>query len=335
MSYLCGMKKAIATLILLMLETMSFPLNGTAQVAMVSFSPNGIIFSDSVESTLTFTTTMDCYFVSGGVVHLKCTPRNITAYPSEVTGIAGQKLTEKVTVIAHLDSTPGCWFHADHGLNAVDDSGNFLYGFFIAGGYIYSPQIIGLIHLLTDTLNFGHVPVGADTSLSINVQADTFGSIFRELQSLNVLTPFSSSDSITPDFGCGAIYSRANYFDFHPTAIGNYIDTVFLYDPIRKDSTMLILLGEGVAAGVSPNAAEDNSFRIYPNPCDRSAAISLSGEDIEEVTVQNILGERVFESRQEPSQFLNLNTSTLPSGIYFVEVRSGQGQYRQRIIISH
>ncbi|HZK77020.1 MAG TPA: T9SS type A sorting domain-containing protein [Candidatus Kapabacteria bacterium] len=152
---------------------------------------------------------------------------------------------------------------------------------------------------------------------------------------MNVAMPFSWLDSVTPTGTGSCPFAGESSAFFEPTEVGNYIDSVYLYDPLQNDSTLLILLGEGVAAGVSRDVVETNSLRINPNPCDRSAAISLSGEEIEEVTVQNILGERVFESQQEPSALFNLNTSALPSGIYFMEVRSRKGQYREHIIVSH
>ncbi|MFI5201179.1 MAG: T9SS type A sorting domain-containing protein, partial [Candidatus Kapaibacterium sp.] len=253
----------------------------------------------------------------------------ITATPSQIT--VGPGMTQQEVTVSVQFDTIQCW-NGPGGVSAVDDSNNYVASFSIVG-YVYSPKIVGRISLISDTFYFGHVVVEANDSEWLDVPVDTFGCIFRTLIPLNIRPPFSCADSITPEY-CQFL-TQNDYFHFHPTAIGHYIDTTFLYDPIRKDSTMLILLGEGVAAGVSPNAAEANSLRINPNPCDRSAAISLSGGDIEDITVRNILGECVLESRMGTSGIFNLNTSELPAGIYFVEVRSRHGRYWQRIVVSH
>ena len=349
MSYLCGMKSAIRLAFVTFL-LYAAPLKARAQGGFApsgTFSPGSVAYIDSLraDTILTFSTNFSLHSIPDFMVDGAFIPLSNNVIP----GIIAPGITYtptyfecsgdcqvNVTVYVNLDSAQAC-LNEPLSLEALYDSDGFVghLDAFLINGYLYDPKIKGRVHLGRDTLDFGAVPVGSVADIAPAISVDTVGSIFRKLIPLNVWAPFTAWDSITPQFDSCYLPNGGGDFYFSPTAIGHYIDTTYLYDPIRKDSTMLILLGEGVAAGVSPDVAEPNSLRINPNPCDRSAAISLSGEDIEEVTIQNILGERVLESRMEPGKSFSLNTSELPDGIYFVEVRSRSGRYRQRIIVSH
>ncbi len=303
-----------------------------------SFNPGFITFSSPGNGgTRTFTTTLlvDSHFDNSfSIVLILTGSLGVSANPDTIVAY-GHEPDEYVNVVVQVntDSIQNCY------------GGGMPAGLFVQGatvqplwiyGYSYNPQIKGKVKLASDTLNFGNVPIGIDSSLKLDIKMDTDSSAYPTFELFGVTSPFSFTGDFLPDYSqCNRQFYDNAFFSFSPKQIGKYVDTVYIYDPLRNDSTMLILLGEGVAAGISPHVAEENSLRINPNPCDRSAAISLSGEDIEEVTIQNILGERVLESQMEPGKSFNLNTSELPDGIYFVEVRSRSGRYRQRIIVSH
>lgn len=337
MSYLCEMKKScFLGLLIGAFISLLFARQGSAQLV----DQTHFYFSDSIGSEISFLDTFTWQYIFQPTEFNFSGTQGITVYPSSlmIGGGKGGQFTVSVTI--KTDSLPYVGASRDGCLGSglltgpamVLSNGQW---YVIIGGYIYDPKIQGRIRMSSDTLNFGAVPVRSVADIAPAISVDTVGSIFRKLIPLNVWAPFTAWDSITPQFDSCYLPNGGGDFYFSTVQVKQYVDTAYLYDPIRKDSTMLILLGEGVVAGVSPDIAEANSLRINPNPCDRSAAISLSGGDIDEVTVQNILGERVIESRMEPCNNFNMNTSELPEGIYFVEVRSQQGQYRQRIIVAH
>ncbi len=201
--------------------------------------------------------------------------------------------------------------------------------------WIYNPSIRGKVHLSADSVDFGPVTLGTIKSQYIGISIDTPGSIFRKLGIRHMTAPFAWEDSVTPyHVGSCPFGSGESSAFFEPTEVGKYIDSVYIYDPIQKDSTLLILLGEGVAAGVSetPVAAE---LRVYPNPADGATNVSLANNAIESVTLYNILGNPVMEVPADGEGYLTLNTASVPSGIYYLEAASKEKVYREQVIVSH
>ncbi len=234
----------------------------------------------------------------------------------------------QITITVLLDSL-GC--SSSRFLTGYDCFGSKIATFMISG-YTYSTKIIGRVHLDEDTLNFMNVPIGTNTSLLLGVEIDTFGSIYRKLLPFNIQDPFSSPDSVVPSFG-GCMLGN-DYFIFQPTQIGHYVDTSYLYDPIRKDSTMLILIGDGVAAGVAENTANEPAMQVYPNPCDQFANIVLPPDGLEQVEIRNALG-AVVRSYRSVNSDLTLDASMLPGGIYFIEARSGATIVTKKLLVIH
>lgn len=335
MSYLCGMKKF--SILALLTVIYFFPQMSNAQV-YGTFDPGFIAFSSTAHAgTQTFTTTLqvDSHFDTRSAIVLVLTcSAGIRANPDTIVA-NGHEPDEyvNITVQVNPDSIQNCYGGGEPA--AVFVQGGSVQPLWVYG-YIYDSQIQGRVKLESDSLNFGNVPIGVDSSLKLDIKMDMDSSAYPTLELFGVASPFSFTGGFLPDYSqCDRQFYDNAFFSFSPKQIGKYVDTVYIFNPIRKDSTMLILLGEGVAAGVSPEAADANALRINPNPCDRSAAISLSGGGIEEVTAQNILGEQVLESRMEPCNSFNMNTSELPAGIYFVEVRSRENHYWQHIVVSH
>jgi hypothetical protein len=337
MLYLCEMKSFTRlAFVAFMLYTM--PLR-----AQMGFTPSsGPPMYVPAGTTVVYTTVASMFIEPRGGINYEdyvfdSLPQAIVT-PGGISG--GWGLTSLNVEIKIKSDTPECYQTWGMMATLVGDpeSGNF----YLFGPVVfYDTTIIGHAKAYStgpptyrpsDSVIFNTTLINNSAWSYFHVVLDSLGK-YRTFRVLNVNPPFGI-DSISLQCFCNTDLGQTPV-GFSPVKAGHYVDTVSILDPLTNDTLPFILIGDAYAAGVNSVAAEANSLRINPNPCDRSAAISLSGEDIEEVTVQNILGERVFESRQEPSQFLNLNTSTLPSGIYFVEVRSGQGQYRQRIIISH
>ena len=91
-----------------------------------------------------------------------------------------------------------------------------------------------------------------------------------------------------------------------------------------------------VVTGVNDlNPALNAAIRIVPNPTDGHFAIQLEDVDIkvERITMFDNMGRRI-QDLGNPSDLQNLRTSVnLPSGIYFVNIRTKEGNAVKRIVI--
>ncbi len=232
-------------------------------------------------------------------------------------------------VYVNLDSVPPC-LYGPLGLCAY--LGNECVALFSINGYTYNPQIIGEVSLQSDSLIFGNVPVGTNDSIYASIDISPTGSVIRKVIPLNVQNPFSA-DSLVPLFGgCSANIAGNDYIHFNPTEAKHYIDTTYLYDPIRKDSTMLILIGDGVAAGVAESAPDEPAMQVYPNPCDQFANIVISDDGLEQIEIRNALGAVVQTYQNVNSDFM-IDASSLQGGIYFIEARAGDSIVTKKLVV--
>ena len=79
-----------------------------------------------------------------------------------------------------------------------------------------------------------------------------------------------------------------------------------------------------VVTGVNELQIADYTFQIYPNPSDDEVTISLS-QPCEDCTIEitNTLGQVPF-SKSMNQQSVICNLQSLPSGVYFISLRSAQ-----------
>jgi hypothetical protein len=335
MTYLCGMKKSITLRVAFTLVILgSYSQSIDAQQFGGGFTPDFVPnFCDSVGArTLKFTTSF--YWYSGSDTNQNFEfvgYQGITCSQSGACACYGYPAQVDIDVYVNLDSVPSC-LYGPLGLCAY--MGNECVALFSINGYTYNPQIIGEVSLQSDSLNFGNVPIGTDDSIYASIEIGTPGSVFRKLQPLNIKDPFSA-DSLIPLFGgCPAVPFRSPYIHFQPTQIGHYIDTTYIYDPIRKDSTMLILIGDGVAAGVTESTTAEPAMQVYPNPCDQLANIVLPSDGLVQVEIRNALG-AIVQSYRNVNSDLTMDASTLPGGIYFIEARTGDAVVMKKLVVIH
>jgi hypothetical protein len=78
--------------------------------------------------------------------------------------------------------------------------------------------------------------------------------------------------------------------------------------------------------GVDEIHAEENSISLFPNPASNQLAVSSRQTAAEKIEIFNHLGAEVFQSQipNIKSQIL-IDVSQLPSGIYFVKVKTDKG----------
>jgi hypothetical protein len=185
-----------------------------------------------------------------------------------------------------------------------------------------------------DTIDFGGVSVGADSTVSLileNVGGDTLVVLSAELESER-FSATAFADSIAPSS------SDTIEVTFAPDAYEQYFDTLTattnsLVSPTRR----VILKGEGVdpaAAERADGAPKDYALAPnFPNPFNPKTEIrfELPTRSRVELAVYSVLGERVAllaQGEREAGRYrVEFDASALSSGVYLyrIDARSTDG----------
>ena len=75
--------------------------------------------------------------------------------------------------------------------------------------------------------------------------------------------------------------------------------------------------------GVPENQDSNDWVTVHPNPT--SGFVSVKGENLRQAKVFNMLGEKVFSVQGKDNE-LQIDMSSLPTGVYFVIVTDEDGQ---------
>jgi hypothetical protein len=106
------------------------------------------------------------------------------------------------------------------------------------------------------------------------------------------------------------VFNRSQYFYLKGA------DTVFVYWAAFSDSSLLKL-------GIENKENVTSSLRVFPNPATDVITITLNKivGDIDGIEIYNSLGQMVLTSKQ----LINVDISTLKTGIYIIKVRNKSG----------
>jgi hypothetical protein len=113
------------------------------------------------------------------------------------------------------------------------------------------------------------------------------------------------------------------------TIVGTLItDSIHIYAPI--------LPGDCLTVGIKPQDAPNDAVAIYPNPFNTSTTILIN--DVSKINnydlkIYNVLGENVMNTTLT-KQITTLETSNLPSGIYFYKLIENNKIIQVRKLIS-
>ena len=133
---------------------------------------------------------------------------------------------------------------------------------------------------------------------------------------------------------------------FSPTAEGDHSGQI-IFNSNTGESAMIepdslaILFGIGKKEPISVDEFTNNghlSFSITPNPADESIRLTCdkmlgSAVDIE---IINITGSTVaVYNKQQFGDGLNINTSPLPNGVYFVKISSNKQTFSRKFTVRH
>ena len=118
--------------------------------------------------------------------------------------------------------------------------------------------------------------------------------------------------------------------------VGGYIDWIAwnstgMYAPGEGDALPENVFVDGRDDLVSVNDKNSNPYIIYPNPA-RTFVNIATDQPGSEVILSDITGKRLLYMIMNTTQE-TLNTSFLPSGLYFVTVKNGNGNQTNKLIL--
>ena len=126
-------------------------------------------------------------------------------------------------------------------------------------------------------------------------------------------------------------FSAANgYFPF-----GSLIsDGAFLYAMTRDGgaNNKGVVFKLGIVTGIAENN-EQNDFIVSPNPTSGQFQITSDELRITNVEIYNVLGEKVYSLNHSFTHSL-INLSAQPSGVYFLQIKTEQGNMTKKIVIN-
>ncbi len=79
--------------------------------------------------------------------------------------------------------------------------------------------------------------------------------------------------------------------------------------------------------GIAETQAAESTFKIYPNPTNGELRIESGELRMEEIQLLDVAGKRVFETKKT-----DFNISHLPTGIYFMRLKTDKGNITKKVI---
>ncbi|MDF2436664.1 MAG: hypothetical protein K0Q95_1040 [Bacteroidota bacterium] len=134
---------------------------------------------------------------------------------------------------------------------------------------------------------------------------------------------YESGNAVLPDgnklYVTGAILDGGTFGPFNLTGYAH---------------TDMFLAKLDVLTGITEEE-KGQALPVYPNPNNGNFSIDLRsiGSEKADYSVINYLGETVLKGSAKNSSHLNVDISTQPKGIYMIEVKAGEKQYQQKIVI--
>ncbi len=143
------------------------------------------------------------------------------------------------------------------------------------------------------------------------------------------LNMFANMD---PEYFCAVSYDAGTYktigasFEFGGLADGDYTKDELMYEILHFFGIETIWVGQ------EDIQARENDIIAYPNPFNKQLNILLNDEGLTEVSVYDILGHKVMNRKIRDEKVLELRTTDLKPGIYFIRLNSGNETKTQKLI---
>jgi hypothetical protein len=104
----------------------------------------------------------------------------------------------------------------------------------------------------------------------------------------------------------------------------------FCVMPYFEGKTGTYLLDIQVAPTTGIDESEDSSFSIYPNPV--KDVMNINCKDIKQVSLFNVVGQKIESYRTEGNDKVQIDLSGLPSGVYFLQAVNQGHNLTRRIV---
>jgi Concanavalin A-like lectin/glucanases superfamily/Secretion system C-terminal sorting domain len=151
----------------------------------------------------------------------------------------------------------------------------------------------------------------------VSVVSSTTRSIYYD-GVLNTSTPaagyYYGSNTAPLTIGC-----QTNLASWY---LGKLDDIGIWNRPLTQSEITALFLGSTV--GINETSLSVNVISLFPNPATNELRIENAELKIKEIEIYSVLGEKVFFRQPETSntKLVTVNVSQLPSGIYFVRVKT-------------
>lgn len=211
-----------------------------------------------------------------------------------------------------------------------------------SGSMSLTMQKVNLTTLSTLTFSTNHSPYNAqsDDELEVEVSTDcgaTWTSVFSESGSTLAHGFAASTSSYVPDGSAAGwythnvdlgTYDNTNDVIVRFTGISDYGNNLFLDDiNIWQDGVSVLELN-----------FEENNLQIYPNPVNNRMNVSFtansSNTNISIINVQGQIVREITNNTVKGENFVEINTTDLPAGIYNLSIVSGVEATTKRFVVT-
>ena len=126
--------------------------------------------------------------------------------------------------------------------------------------------------------------------------------------------------------GSGAAgMNQLRAFDFYGTVPDGSGPVTYYIDDVQLIETTTVAVAE----------ASKNTAGFYPNPANSELTIQYDFDQATSITIFNLSGQKVIDFTAAQAGNRVVDTSVLPAGIYFIEVRNSQLRRTEKLVIQH
>lgn len=84
--------------------------------------------------------------------------------------------------------------------------------------------------------------------------------------------------------------------------------------------------------GVAEQAKEEINFAVFPNPVHNKLGVRWDNNSVQEITLLNTLGEKIYAEDVNHRSVLSIEVGNLPSGMYLLQARTKNGLLMKKIL---
>ena len=117
-----------------------------------------------------------------------------------------------------------------------------------------------------------------------------------------------------------------------PSTTTGYVVEQNICGTITYDTVLVIVS----PLGIEQLAVGDNQVTVYPNPAQNSLQLTLAGNSkIQEINLYDVLGNELNPPLNplQGGELINLDVSSLQNGVYFIQVKTKENNYTQKVIV--